>query len=112
MSGGELSSQGGLQPNETLQKHPQSSIRRKCKPCTLVGMSLSKLRVTLPVHFPDPFDQTKLLFHFHSSLSDSREQDSSTLDNHMEMLIKCLKETGVLRTGGRILGSSDGCAKQ
>ena len=30
----------------------------------------------------------------------------------MDKLIKCLKETGVLKDGGRILGSSDGCAKQ
>ena len=28
------------------------------------------------------------------------------------MLIKHLKETGVLKDGGRVLGSSDGCAKQ
>ena len=64
------------------------------------------------VHFPNPNDETKILFHFHSFLSDSKQQDSSTVDNHMEKLIKHLKETGVLKDDGRILGSSDGCAKQ
>ena len=64
------------------------------------------------VHFPNPDDETKILFHFHSFLSDSKQQDSSTVDNHMEKLIKHLKETGVLKDDGRILGSSDGCAKQ
>ena len=64
------------------------------------------------VHFPKPDDEEKISFHFHSFLSDSKQQDSSTVDNHMEKLIKHLKETGVLKDGGRILGSSDGCAKQ
>ena len=57
------------------------------------------------VHFPDPNDEKKILFH-------SKQQDSSTVDNHMDKLIKHLKKTGVLKDGGRNLGSSDGCAKQ
>ena len=64
------------------------------------------------VHFPNPDDQEKISFHFHSFLSDSKQQDSSTVDNHMGKLIKHLKKTSVLKNGGRILGSSDGCAKQ
>ena len=64
------------------------------------------------VHFPNLDDEENISFHFHSFLSDSKQQDSSTVDNHMEKLIKHLKETGVLEDGGRILGSSDGCAKQ
>ena len=64
------------------------------------------------VHFPKPDDQEKISFHFHSFLSDSKQQDSSTVDNHMDKLIKCLKKTGVLKDGGRLLCSSDGCAKQ
>ena len=64
------------------------------------------------VHFPNPVDEEKISFHFHSFLSDSKQQDSSTVDNHMDKLIKHLKESGVLKDGGRILGSSDGCAKQ
>ena len=64
------------------------------------------------VHFPNPVDEEKISFHFHSFLSDSKQQDSATVDNHMDKLIKCLKKSGVLQKGGRLLCSSDGCAKQ
>ena len=54
------------------------------------------------VHFPNSDDEKKISFHFHSFLSDSKQQESSTVDNHMEKLINYLKETGVLKDGGRI----------
>ena len=37
---------------------------------------------------------------------------ASTVNVHMLKLIEQLKEQGILREGGRILGSTDGCAKQ
>ena len=35
-----------------------------------------------------------------------------TVDNHMEKLVLHLKGSGVLKEGGRVLGGTDGCAKQ
>ena len=60
-------------------------------------------------HFPK--DETNL-FDFHSFLSDDLQQTASTVDNHMKKLVKQLKHSNILKEGGRVLGSTDGCAKQ
>ena len=39
-------------------------------------------------HFPSPDDETKILFDFHSFLSDDLQQTASTVDNHMKKLVK------------------------
>ena len=66
------------------------------------------------VHYPDPHavDGSITIFDFHSFLSDDKQQMAATVDNHMSKLIECLKNQQVLKDGGRILGSTDGCAKQ
>ena len=61
---------------------------------------------------PNPVDESKTLFDFHSFLSDDKQQMASTADNHMQKLIALLKKDSILCEGGRILGSTDGCAKQ
>ena len=37
---------------------------------------------------------------------------ASTVDNHMEKLVENLKCDSIVKKGGRILGSTDGCVKQ
>ena len=64
------------------------------------------------VHYPDPTDDSNILFDFHSFLSDDKQQDSATVDNHMDKLIVHLKDNNFLHEGGRILSSSDGCGKK
>merc|ERR1739836_149042 len=44
--------------------------------------------------------------------SDDLQQTASTVDNHMKKLVKNLKDNKILKDGGRVLGSTDGCAKQ
>jgi hypothetical protein len=54
-----------------------------------------------------------LVLDFHSFLSDGKVQDASTVHNHLDQLIKKLKDTKVLaEQGGRILSFTDGCAAQ
>ena len=58
-------------------------------------------------------DETKILFDFSSFLSDFKinRMVQKLTTKHMEKLIVHLKERNVLKDG-RILGSSDKCAKQ
>ena len=37
---------------------------------------------------------------------------ASTVDNHTKKLVKNLKDNKILKEGGRVLGSANGCAKQ
>ena len=52
-----------------------------------------------------------ILLDFHSSLPDNLHQTVSTVDNHMKKLLKRLKHDNTLKAGGRVLESTDGCAK-
>ena len=54
----------------------------------------------------------KIQLDFHTYLSGGKEQDSSVVHCHMEILIQFLMEEGILKEGGRILEHSDGCAAQ
>ena len=54
----------------------------------------------------------ELVFDFHSFLSDEKTQMACTVHNHMTKLVKQLKQQGVLKEGGRLLGNTDGCAAQ
>ena len=47
---------------------------------------------------------------FHTYFSDGKQQDSAVVFNHMEKLIKFLKNEGMLKTGSRLLCNTDGCA--
>ena len=64
------------------------------------------------LHYRLNNQQDRLTFDFHSFLSDDKTQLSSTVHWHMEKLICILLETKILLRGGRILGITDGCAKQ
>ena len=47
---------------------------------------------------------------FHTYFSDGKQQDAAVVHNHMEKLIKFLKDEGVLKTGSTILCNTDGCS--
>ena len=69
------------------------------------------------VYYPDPNDPVPCSSNprtcdFHSFLSDDTTQLASTVYFHMNLLIVKLFEQGILKNGGRILGSTDGCGKQ
>ena len=49
---------------------------------------------------------------FHSHLSDEKTQTAAVVYNNMKELCKVLMEQGLLKKGGRLLGVTDGCAKQ
>ena len=57
-------------------------------------------------------DGPSLIFDFHSFLSDDPTQMASTVHFHMIKLIQHLMKKNILHRGGRLLGSTDGCAKQ
>ena len=59
-----------------------------------------------------PVGSEQIQLDFHTYLSDGKQQDSSVVRHHMEMLINFLMEEEVLKKGGRILEHSDGCAAQ
>ena len=63
------------------------------------------------MHYPST-GKNELTFDFHSFLSDDRTQLSSTVHWHMEKLIDILIKTKILKSGGRLFGTTDGCAKQ
>ena len=52
-------------------------------------------------HFPG--NETRILFGFHSFLSDGLQQMALTVDNHMKKLVKHSKDDKILKEGGRIL---------
>ena len=64
------------------------------------------------VHYANSEDESKTVFDFHSYLSDEMTQMACTVDVHMSKLFEKLMEDGILQKGGRVLGSTDGCAKQ
>ena len=49
---------------------------------------------------------------FHSHLSDEKTQTAAVVHSNMRALCNALKAAGVLNEGGRLLGVTDGCAKQ
>ena len=57
---------------------------------------------------------SELLMEFHSFLSDSKVQHSSTVYNHMDKLLALLVDRNILKQhkGGRVLCMTDGCASQ
>ena len=64
------------------------------------------------VHYRTPDNPEALIMDFHSYLSDDRTQLASTVYWHMDDLIKKLLAQGSLKKGGRVLGTTDGCAAQ
>ena len=57
---------------------------------------------------------SELLMEFHSFLSDSKVQHSSTVYNHMDKLLALLVDRNILEQhkDGRVLCMTDGCASQ
>ena len=64
------------------------------------------------VHYPSFMDGSSLVFDFHSYLSDDTTQMACTVHCHMIKLITQLMKDNVLSKGGRLLSTTDGCAKQ
>ena len=64
------------------------------------------------VHYPSFMDGSSLVFDFHSYLSDDTTQMACTVHCHMIKLITQLMNDNVLSKGGRLLSTTDGCAKQ
>ena len=60
----------------------------------------------------DPGISFTLILDFHSFLSDDTTQMASTVYCHMENLLTLLQQQGKLANGGRVLATTDGCAKQ
>ena len=52
------------------------------------------------------------LMEMHLHFSDSSRQDSRTTFAHMQVELKYLEDTGIIRKGGTILEDTDSCAKQ
>ena len=76
------------------------------------GDSLSVSIEGYTVHYR-PAVLGDLVLDFHSVLSDGKVQDASSVCNHLDQLIKKLKDTKVLASKeGRILSFTDGCAAQ
>ena len=59
-----------------------------------------------------PVGSDTLMLDFHSFLSDDKTQMANTVMCHMRMLFRKLMDEGILQAGGRVLGITDGCAKQ
>ena len=57
-----------------------------------------------------PFGEDNVVTNFYSFLSDKKKQNAATTDNHMDRLIKKLKQDKVLTT--RIYETTDGCSGQ
>ena len=75
--------------------------------CNGVTMSIEGVAVN---YFPIGSDA--LLLDFHSFLSDEKTQMANTVMCHQRMLFRKLMDDGILKPGGRVLGITDGCAKQ
>ena len=59
-----------------------------------------------------PVGKTIKIMEFHTYLSDGKQQDSAVVNDHMESLIQVLKKEKILKDGGVIMCTSDGCAAQ
>ena len=57
-------------------------------------------------------EESNTLFDFHSFLSDDNTQMACAVDTHMNKIIEELKGENILLDGRRILGTTDGYAKQ
>ena len=64
------------------------------------------------VHYRNTEKPEALTLDFHSYLSDDRTQLASTVQWHMDDLIKKLLKKGTLKKFGRVLSTTDGCAAQ
>ena len=62
-------------------------------------------------HYLDPVSQ-ETKFDFHSYLSDDKTQIASTVHCHMTKLVNFLRTKDLLPKGARLMGGTDGCAKQ
>ena len=63
-------------------------------------------------HYRRTETDPKMILDFHSFLSDDTTQMASTVYCHMGKLLSLLTDTGQLASGGRVLATTDGCAKQ
>ena len=49
---------------------------------------------------------------FHMFLSNGKQQDGTVVYNHVEKLLKFLKDEGLVRNGSTMLCHTDGCSSQ
>jgi hypothetical protein len=63
-------------------------------------------------HYHQSETDPTLILDFHSFLSDDTTQMASTVYCHMEKLPTLLQQQGKLAIGGRVLTTTDDCAKQ
>ena len=79
------------------------------------SMHFSSLSVSIEgysVHYRKYEEHNTITLDFHSFLCDDKTQMSNTVYYNMKKLVEKLMEQGTLKKGGRILASTDGCAKQ